>query len=418
MAGRTFGDPTVTGSVSRSNGMGDTSQPMPSSLGASTQVAESRFLPPENVGGGGAGGNSSGFANTSGGFNSQTNTLPPFAGDSSSNSVVTQDLPTLSSTSPGTQTAMPAQPQSLPPLSSPPSQLPVNSNVPTGPNLSVVPPANAFTHTIQSGESLYTIARRYNVTTQAIVQANGMSSPDKIVVGQSVIIPGMKKAGESVPTQVATASLGPSAMPSRPAALTPVSGDGTLRPNGQSASKPLDQPTAPKAETPQATAPQKQPEQPVQQPARQPQQLANVQQPKQAAAPKAQMPLEEPAASGDKFRWPVSGRVITDFATSKGTGINIEVQEGSSVKATENGTVIYVGNGVEGYGNMILIRHANGYVSAYAHLKESRIDKGATVKRGDTIGAAGMTGSVNKPQLHFELRKGATPVDPMPLLAS
>ena len=123
-------------------------------------------------------------------------------------------------------------------------------------------------------------------------------------------------------------------------------------------------------------------------------------------------------SGSDKFRWPASGRVLVDFASSKGTGINIEVPEGSSVKAAENGTVIYVGSGVEGYGNLVLIRHPNGYVSAYAHLQSMSVAKGAVVTRGDSIGAAGMTGSVTKPQLHFELRKGATPVDPVPLLAS
>ena len=88
------------------------------------------------------------------------------------------------------------------------------------------------------------------------------------------------------------------------------------------------------------------------------------------------------------------------------------------MRAAENGTVIYVGSGVEGYGNLVLIRHANGYVSAYAHLKDIGVAKGANVSRGDNIGSVGMTGSVSRPQLHFELRMGATPVDPMPLLAS
>ena len=122
-------------------------------------------------------------------------------------------------------------------------------------------------------------------------------------------------------------------------------------------------------------------------------------------------------SGADKFRWPVSGKVIVNFASSKGTGINIAAPEGTPVKAAENGTVIYVGNGVEGYGNLILIRHANGYVSAYADLKDASVQKGAVVGRGDTIGSTGSTGAVTSPQLHFELRKGATPVDPMPLLA-
>jgi murein DD-endopeptidase MepM/ murein hydrolase activator NlpD len=122
-------------------------------------------------------------------------------------------------------------------------------------------------------------------------------------------------------------------------------------------------------------------------------------------------------SGADKFRWPVSGKVITDFSSSRGTGINIAAPEGAPIKAAENGTVIYVGSGVEGYGNLVLIRHANGYVSAYAYLKDMSVQKGQTVGRGDVIGSAGTTGAAQTPQLHFELRKGATPVDPVPLLA-
>jgi murein DD-endopeptidase MepM/ murein hydrolase activator NlpD len=130
------------------------------------------------------------------------------------------------------------------------------------------------------------------------------------------------------------------------------------------------------------------------------------------------MPLQEPAVSGaEKFRWPVTGKILVNFAASNDTGINIAAPLGAPVKATENGTVIYVGSGVEGYGNLILIRHANGYVSAYANLKDTSVAKGSVVGRGDTIGTVGETGSVRSPQLHFELRKGATPVNPVPLLA-
>jgi murein DD-endopeptidase MepM/ murein hydrolase activator NlpD len=113
----------------------------------------------------------------------------------------------------------------------------------------------------------------------------------------------------------------------------------------------------------------------------------------------------------------VTGKILVNFAASNDTGINIAAPLGAPVKATENGTVIYVGSGVEGYGNLILIRHANGYVSAYANLKDTSVAKGSVVGRGDTIGTVGETGSVRSPQLHFELRKGATPVNPVPLLA-
>ncbi|MCR6672822.1 M23 family metallopeptidase [Devosia ginsengisoli] len=269
--------------------------------------------------------------------------------------------------------------------------LPTNSSVPslaaTTPAPSQPGATGTFTHTIASGESLYTIARRYEVTTQAIVQANNLSSPDKIVVGQKVIIPGRADllATKAPTTQVASTT--PMATPAPAQQTLPQAAPNAL----QAATTPAATPTLPQQQAA---------------PAAQPTQVANV-------------PAAEPAMSGsDKFRWPASGRVLVDFASSKGTGINIEVPEGSAVKAAENGTVIYVGSGVEGYGNLVLIRHPNGYVSAYAHLQSMSVAKGATVGRGDTIGAAGMTGSVTKPQLHFELRKGATPVDPVPLLAS
>jgi murein DD-endopeptidase MepM/ murein hydrolase activator NlpD len=243
-------------------------------------------------------------------------------------------------------------------------------------------PSDAYVHVIESGESLYTIARRYDVTAQAIVQANGFSSPDKIFVGQKVVIPGRADLlARKGPAAGSATGDDTSRSPLEVAAVTPNGGT------------PIASPQLIQTETPVAA-------------------------PAAPAKPLVQ-PAVEPTHSGaDKFRWPVSGRVITDFAASKGTGINIEAPEGAAIRAAENGQVIYVGSGVEGYGNLVLIRHPNGYVSAYAHLKHATVEKGEVVNRGDSIGAAGMTGGVSRPQLHFELRKGATPVDPLPLLAS
>lgn len=265
--------------------------------------------------------------------------------------------------------------------------LPVNSSVPVQ---AAAANTNAYMHTIAAGESLYTIARKYDVTTQAIVHANGLSSPDRIVVGQKIAIPGRSDLVNTASVQVASAT------PQAAATVLPAARPTNLAaPNVvQAAATPAPAATTPAAAPAQAT------------PAPEPTQVAVA-------------PAAEPVASGsDKFRWPVSGRIITDFAASRGTGINIDVPEGSTVKAAENGTVIYVGSGVEGYGNLILVRHPNGYVSAYAHLKDMSVAKGAVVNRGDALGTVGQTGSVSRPQLHFELRKGATPVDPVPLLAS
>ncbi|MBE7731735.1 peptidoglycan DD-metalloendopeptidase family protein [Devosia faecipullorum] len=397
LGSRSFGDPTVTGSVAQAPSP-TFNQPMPASLGApqSTQVAASQYLPPAPVGGGWSGGG---------------NTLPPapvgngFAQPSFANNapvvapgVQTQALPPLnSSTSMGATQTMPAQQTLAPMPATPPaiamgvnpaasSALPVNSSVP----VQAAANTNGYTHTIAAGESLHTIARRYDVTAQAIVLANGLSSPDKIIVGQKITIPGRGDLNAGAPaTQIAS--------------IAPTTTGGVL---------PAERPTnlaAPAAATPVAAAPVTATPAPVAQPVAAPvavQQQASI------------APAAEPALSGnDKFGWPVSGRVITDFAASRGTGINIDVPEGSSVKAAENGTVIYVGSGVEGYGNLILVRHPNGFVSAYAHLKNMSVAKGAVVSRGQAIGTVGQTGSVSRPQLHFELRKGATPVDPVPLLA-
>ena len=375
--GASLGDPVTTGAVSRPAAPSNLSQPMPASLGAPPlQVAQTQFIPPENIGGGFAGTSAQPFP-TQGtpqpfGTPMVAAPQPPLA------SVSTQDLPALTTVpSTGTPQAMPAlQPIAPAPLA--PKALPTG----TPANLAVVP-GDAYVHVVESGESLYAIARRYNVTAQAIVQANGNLSPDRIGVGQKLIIPNRPDlAGKSAPTgDDATSSPVVTANLTTPA-KTPAISDPTLL---QSRDEP-----AP-ASVVQAAVQTPQP---------------------------VKMPAQEPAMSGaDKFRWPVSGRLLTDFAASKGTGINIDVPEGTSVKAAENGTVIYVGNGVEGYGNLILIRHANGYVSAYAHLKNIAVAKGDVVNRGDGIGVSGMTGSVSRPQLHFELRKGATPVDPVPMLA-
>ncbi len=126
------------------------------------------------------------------------------------------------------------------------------------------------------------------------------------------------------------------------------------------------------------------------------------------------------SASGEEkrpeFRWPVRGRIIQGFS-SGGDGINIAVPEGTQVKAVEEGEVAFAGSELKGFGNMILIRHPNGYVSAYAHNSQIEVKRGDKVKRGQTIARSGQTGNVGSPQLHFELRKGSTPVDPTVYLA-
>lgn len=141
--------------------------------------------------------------------------------------------------------------------------------------------------------------------------------------------------------------------------------------------------------------------------------------------PTASVPPSAPAAAaadaggGPEFRWPARGRIIQGFKGGAGgnDGINIAVPEGTAVKAAEGGVVAYAGSELKGYGNLVLIRHPNGFVSAYANNGEIDVKRGDTVKRGQTIAKSGQSGNVASPQLHFELRKGSQPVDPTNYLA-
>ena len=125
-------------------------------------------------------------------------------------------------------------------------------------------------------------------------------------------------------------------------------------------------------------------------------------------------------AKAPTFRWPVRGRVISGFGPKPNgqhnDGIDLAVPEGTAVRAAEDGVVAYAGSELKGYGNLILIRHANGFVTAYAHASEIMVKRNDTVQRGQVIAKSGQTGSVTSPQLHFEIRKGSTPVDPAQFL--
>jgi LysM repeat protein len=122
------------------------------------------------------------------------------------------------------------------------------------------------------------------------------------------------------------------------------------------------------------------------------------------------------------FSWPVQGRIISSFGSSlnggRNDGIDLAVPEGTPVAAAEDGVVSYAGNQFAGQGTLVLIRHSNGYSTVYAHAKELLVKRGDQIKRGQVIAHSGQTGNVNAPQLHFEVRRGAKPLDPIRFLKS
>ena len=139
------------------------------------------------------------------------------------------------------------------------------------------------------------------------------------------------------------------------------------------------------------------------------------------AAPRATAPAAPKSPSGGpSFAWPLEGRILEPYGTGPtGThndGINIAARAGAPVRAAEAGLIVYAGNELRGYGNLVLIKHRGGFMTAYAHNARLLVKRGERVKRGQAIATAGSTGSVRTPQLHFEIRQGTRALDPIAYL--
>jgi murein DD-endopeptidase MepM/ murein hydrolase activator NlpD len=145
----------------------------------------------------------------------------------------------------------------------------------------------------------------------------------------------------------------------------------------------------------------------------------------QSAPPQQQAPEQVETSqhvSGSGFIWPVNGTVIDSFggmaSGERNDGINIAAKLGAPIRASQSGTISYAGNELRSYGNLILIKHDGGYITAYAHAQSIAVTKGQHVEQGQIIGTAGTTGDVTQPQVHFEIRRDSRPVDPKPLLVA
>jgi murein DD-endopeptidase MepM/ murein hydrolase activator NlpD len=236
-------------------------------------------------------------------------------------------------------------------------------------------------HVVNRGDTLLGIARRNHVSVTELARANNIDPSAKIKLGMKLTVPGAKTAADANVAQPATVA---AAQPA--AALAPPATRMAAAAGAPPQTARLAQATA-KVEENSAEAPAK------------------------AADATGALPT---------FRWPVRGKVITSYgAKTNGKandGINLAVPEGTPVKAAEDGVVAYSGNELKGYGNLVLVRHANGYVTAYAHASELLVKRGDTIKRGQIIAKSGQSGEVGSPQLHFEIRKGSSPVDPIQFL--
>jgi murein DD-endopeptidase MepM/ murein hydrolase activator NlpD len=267
---------------------------------------------------------------------------------------------------------------------------------------------------VRPHETVRTIARRHHVPESAIIQVNNLSS-HALRMGQRLVVPSYRvyptpaARPELVGTQIRPpADVGNDGNPARVASDT---FEDLISNNSVRRSSPApDKPKVLAATSHKTTASvlKKSPA---------------VSKAVLIAAPIGARgtPSLTPGDTGPVFSWPAHGQVIARFGVEveghKSDGIDIAIPEETPIKAANDGMVVYAGSVLESYGNIVLVRHADDYVTVYAHAKALRVKEGDKVKRGDIIGQSGQTGDVKEPQLHFEVRKGSVPVDPLPLLS-
>jgi len=209
----------------------------------------------------------------------------------------------------------------------------------------------ARVHFVKKGETGYGISRQYGVTASALMAANGIKPPYRLAVGQKLKLPGGARINSATATTV-------------------------------------------NSQKPKTTS-----------------RRSNTNKGRTIALPKP------PPRSNKGFTWPVQGKLASRFGPREGglhnDGINILAKKGAAVKVAEAGIVVYASNALEGYGNLLLVKHAGGWITAYAHTERILVRPGQRVKRGDVVARVGSTGGVVSPQLHFEIRKGRQALNPL-----
>ncbi len=239
-------------------------------------------------------------------------------------------------------------------------------------------PAN-MVYIIRKGDTLYSLSRRSGISVGKLAEANNIAPPFALSIGQQIIIPGSIRTGEKA--IIATAPK-PEEIGNRNTYIDPQDQSGKWQKPRIEAAKPEAAPT-------KAVAyPTKEP--------------------------------ETKALGASRFVWPLQGQIVMSFGLDaegrRNDGINIAAPVGAPIRSVADGEIVYRGSDLDGYGNLLLIKHEDGWVSAYAHADAMLVRKGERVKKGQIIAKVGTTGAVSQPQLHFELRHNLKPTDPLAAL--
>ncbi|WP_262696372.1 peptidoglycan DD-metalloendopeptidase family protein [Kordiimonas aquimaris] len=248
---------------------------------------------------------------------------------------------------------------------------------------------------VRRGETLYALSRRHGVPVRSIIAENNLRAPYSLAIGQRLRIPVALKhtvvkgdTGYSISRRYGV----------NLAAL--MRANGIKKPYRLSVGQVL---ALPGGATPANVGPSST-------------QVATVSPPRGRTVP---LP-EPPARSQSGFIWPVDGKLASRFGPKEGglhnDGINILARQGTVVRSAEAGVVVYASNALEGYGNLLLLKHADGWLTAYAHNERLLVNKGDQITKGQVIARVGSTGGVQEPQLHFEIRKGRRALDPLDYL--
>jgi len=253
-------------------------------------------------------------------------------------------------------------------------------------------------HTVAAGDTLSKISRQYRVKVKDLAVANGIQPDTRLSIGTKIAIPVAVVASKVQPGTASAKAPGAAKAPA------------VAQAGGPAAAKPQ-----------QAAHPGAPPAVPTKTASADPPANAHVASPADAAVDDAGPATAGTAANGlPAFRWPLRGRVINNFGAkvngAANDGIDLAAPEGTPVRAADDGVVAYAGNELKGYGNLVLVRHANGFVTAYANASELMVKRNDQVHKGQVIAKSGQTGTAANPQLHFEVRKNSAPVDPMQYL--
>ena len=256
---------------------------------------------------------------------------------------------------------------------------------------------------VVKGDTLYSLSRKYEIPVNDLAVLNKISAPFTLSIGQKLKVPTLDKVQTVSVNKVATQ---PKIKETK---ITPAK---TVKQAQKQKTQSVKQQPV-KKETKQASTKTTNTAKPA---------VSKVKsvKPKQASASPKQQSPKIIARSNSKFSWPVRGPILSGFGLKNSglvnDGINISVAYGTPVKAAENGVVAYAGNEVKGMGNLIIIQHSDGWMTVYAHLDSMNVKRGTKVSVGQQIGKVGKTGKVDKPQLHFEIRKGTKPYNPIQYL--